>query len=629
MRAMPPGSLVLHHPALASVLLAALLPAAAAAQPAGRLGAFHEIAVAEDARRWSDGVLARYLADADPSVRARAALAAGRLQDSTSLAALMPLAADPDVEVRREAVFALGQIGHRKAGEALAARLGDDDLETVDLTLEALGKLGDRRWTARITEFLGYTSPLLRGEAAVALWRLADSTALEALIERHNDPDPEVRWRVVYALEKMPVSDRLALVVARSLDDESARVRAFAARALGRLRARTAAAYVAQALQDEDVDVAVNAARALGTIGDTLVLPWLEAALSHPHPHVRLTVAQALEQLAAPGAADSLAARLADPDAATRGACARALLRCAGGSALPRAAAVFEDTSVYARAAALEGLRYVPAAAALPRLRAGVAAGRDLLERITCATTLGALGSREGLDVLRPGLSDRDPAMAAACAEAVVALGDTASLAEVAAAYVQHLGDAEPDARQALRDALRELGGTAWADSVVRRHPEPPPRLPQYGPDFDEPPRARGAVLHTTAGPIEWEFFREEAPQTVKNFVALARRGYFNGLAFHRVVPAFVVQDGDPTGTGWGGPGYSIRCEYNRLRYEPGRVGMALSGKDTGGSQYFITLTPQMHLNGRYTIFARVTRGMEAAARLVQGDRVTSVEILE
>src|SRR5439155_716938 len=146
--------------------------------------------------------------------------------------------------------------------------------------------------------------------------------------------------------------------------------------------------------------------------------------------------------------------------------------------------------------------------------------------------------------------------------------------------------------------------------------------------DFAEPPAVKGAVLHTTAGDIQWSFFVREAPQTVRNFVRRAERGYFDGLAVHRVVPNFVIQDGDPTGTGSGGPGYTIRCEYNQLRYETGMVGMALSGKDTGGSQWFVTLSPQPHLNGRYTIFAHVTRGLDVARRITQGARVYRVEVL-
>ena len=98
---------------------------------------------------------------------------------------------------------------------------------------------------------------------------------------------------------------------------------------------------------------------------------------------------------------------------------------------------------------------------------------------------------------------------------------------------------------------------------------------------------------------------------------------------FHRVVPDFVIQDGDPTGTGSGGPGYTIRCEYNRIRYQAGMVGMALSGKDTGGSQWFITESPQPHLDGRYTIFARVLRGMDVVRNIVQGDRLLDVRILK
>jgi cyclophilin family peptidyl-prolyl cis-trans isomerase len=89
------------------------------------------------------------------------------------------------------------------------------------------------------------------------------------------------------------------------------------------------------------------------------------------------------------------------------------------------------------------------------------------------------------------------------------------------------------------------------------------------------------------------------------------------------VVPNFVIQDGDPTGTGSGGPGYTIRCEYNMLRYGPGMVGMALSGKDTGGSQWFITHSPQHHLDGRYTIFAHVVRGMDVVGNIVQGDAIS------
>jgi cyclophilin family peptidyl-prolyl cis-trans isomerase len=120
-----------------------------------------------------------------------------------------------------------------------------------------------------------------------------------------------------------------------------------------------------------------------------------------------------------------------------------------------------------------------------------------------------------------------------------------------------------------------------------------------------------------------------EAPLTVANFVKLAGAKYFDGVAIHRVVPDFVMQDGDPTGTGNGGPGYEIRDELDPLPYERGTVGMALSGPDTGGSQWFVTHSPQPHLNGLYTAFGRVVAGQDVVERVDQGDRILRVTISE
>jgi cyclophilin family peptidyl-prolyl cis-trans isomerase len=139
--------------------------------------------------------------------------------------------------------------------------------------------------------------------------------------------------------------------------------------------------------------------------------------------------------------------------------------------------------------------------------------------------------------------------------------------------------------------------------------------------------RAPVAVVHTDRGAITLELFATDAPLTVHNFLTLAQRGYYNGVEFHRVVPNFVAQDGDPRGDGSGGPGYSIRDELNQRRYERGVLGMALSGPDTGGSQYFITHSPQPHLDGGYTVFGRLTSGYAALDALVQGDRIVRIEV--
>lgn len=138
------------------------------------------------------------------------------------------------------------------------------------------------------------------------------------------------------------------------------------------------------------------------------------------------------------------------------------------------------------------------------------------------------------------------------------------------------------------------------------------------------------AIFTTEKGNFAIDLSPEDAPLTVDNFIKLAKSNYFNGLSVHRVVPNFVMQDGDPRGDGNGGPGWQVRCEINMLEYERGAVGMALSGKDTGGSQWFVTHSPQPHLDGGYTVFGKVNESdMKIVDNIVRGDKILSVKIIE
>jgi cyclophilin family peptidyl-prolyl cis-trans isomerase/HEAT repeat protein len=135
------------------------------------------------------------------------------------------------------------------------------------------------------------------------------------------------------------------------------------------------------------------------------------------------------------------------------------------------------------------------------------------------------------------------------------------------------------------------------------------------------------AVVTTSRGSFTIDLLPDAAPLTVDNFVQLAQRDYFRNVTIHRVVPNFVIQDGDPRGDGNGGPGYQIRCEINQVLYDRAAVGMALSGKDTGGSQWFVTHSPQPHLDGGYTVFGRVVAGMDVVDKIVRGDVIQSITI--
>jgi peptidyl-prolyl cis-trans isomerase B (cyclophilin B) len=138
-------------------------------------------------------------------------------------------------------------------------------------------------------------------------------------------------------------------------------------------------------------------------------------------------------------------------------------------------------------------------------------------------------------------------------------------------------------------------------------------------------------VIETEKGNIEFELFDKAAPNTVKNFVTLIEKGYYNGLTFHRIVPDFVVQGGCPLGSGTGGPGYAIPCETDgtRQKHVLGALSMAHAGRDTGGSQFFIVLNPAncRHLDGKHTVFGQVTAGMDVVQVLRQGDKMTRVTV--
>jgi len=278
------------------------------------------------------------------------------------------------------------------------------------------------------------------------------------------------------------------------------------------------------------------------------------------------------------------------------------------------------------------------------------------------AAAVSALGSSGDSarvrDTLRAYLGDASPAVRAA---ALGALAGRATVTDVPLAMVRYATDTARGQHAVRTAALRLIAGAWRRDSLnfdpllraqlARLHvPSDPlvlrsvngvtPLSGWFGADrhvrsLSEYERIVGdyqradapvrATLRTTRGDITLEFFVADAPLTVDNFVTLARQGYFNGTRFHRVIPNFVAQDGDPSGTGSGTPGTSIRDEINRHRYERGAVGMALSGPDTGGSQYFLTITPQPHLDGGYTVFARVIHGLDAMDQLLFGDRLLEV----
>jgi cyclophilin family peptidyl-prolyl cis-trans isomerase/HEAT repeat protein len=410
-------------------------------------------------------------------------------------------------------------------------------------------------------------------ETIRALGRIGDASAAQPLLAFVRDPrtDPHVRLESVGALGGLhqPIGGipDLHETLLDLLSDPSPPIRAAALRALATTDQESFVTVLSGLDPDQHWNVRAALATVLGTLTPDLALPRLEAMLSDADQRVIPAVLASLVKLAAPKAASTLIDRLKEDDPIVRTAAATGLgtLKPANGAAALAEAYVFgqRDANYNARAAALAALSAYGAAVAVP--------------------------------VLKTAFSDKDWAVRV---------------------------------RAALLMAQLDPSSATDAAAQIRPAPTTLPADVYQAPRVTNPDVSTQVYLDTDRGTIQIELAVLDAPLTVENFVALARKGYFNGLSVHRVVPDFVVQDGDPRGDGEGAPGYSIRDEINERPYLRGTVGMALDPwADTGGSQYFITHSPQPHLDAKYTVFGRVVAGMDVVDQMQQWDVIRRVRI--
>lgn len=204
-------------------------------------------------------------------------------------------------------------------------------------------------------------------------------------------------------------------------------------------------------------------------------------------------------------------------------------------------------------------------------------------------------------------------------AETFGELKDTAMLEELR----KNISRDSYDLAKSSADAIEKITG-----EKISIDPDDYPKHTDFDWDYLSSHQNTKVILKTDEGDIELELYPDAAPLTVMNFLKLAEKDYFDGTEFHRVIGNFVIQGGDPTSTGFGGPGYSIRGEYSPLPYERGTLGMASSGKDTEGSQFFITHSRTPHLDSKYTIFGKVTSGMDIVDRILIGSKLNDVIII-
>jgi cyclophilin family peptidyl-prolyl cis-trans isomerase/HEAT repeat protein len=650
--------------------------------PPPRISKLATILELEDRRSTGGGALEALLRDPDRGVRRRAALAAGRVADPALVPPLVDLMNDGEVEVRRVAAFALGLAADRRAFDRLLAALGDSDALVRARAAEALGRVGDPRAAPALARHVVDALPktigrmTVRGDdpadpadtwaemrlALFALARLRDpAAAAQALLDGDR---PRFDWWAATWVAMRLEAPALRPVLLAACDSTDPVSRALAARGLGAAKDAAAADTLLRMVRDPEEAVAIQALRALAALSDPRGTPAAAALLASPSDVLRREALRALAVLPAdPALRPRIVSLVAERDPFVRAAAFSALahtspedfalvlsgldvdpdfrVRQALASALGAAGG---DMSVAVLHSMLkdEDVRVVPAVLEALRLSRG----------------------KDALDTLLRHLEHADLGVRAAAADQIAALGPTGSSERLLAAWRRGLADGagELEARLSAVTALAAQKDAKGAGDLARVAAEDPSRAvraraaraladagapaPRVGEEAVERPRldyaeamapyaprtgvslyTPRAFLHTKKGKIEIHLDVIEAPLTTASFVALARRGFYDGLTFHRVEPGFVVQGGDPRGDGNGGPGYALRCEITQQPYGRGAVGMALSGKDTGGSQFFVTLSPQPHLDGGYTLFGHVVSGMEVVDRIRPGDVIERVEI--
>jgi cyclophilin family peptidyl-prolyl cis-trans isomerase/HEAT repeat protein len=622
--------------------------------------------------------LVRLLGDREARVRRRAALAIGRVGLADGVEPLTRLLEDGEIEVRQMAAFGLGLIGERSARPALLTALKDPQPVLQGRAAEALGLLGDRSDAEAISVMVqahikagalmglapdDLTYPLSPPIEAVklglyALARLGAYEALAAAVLANGQPVSNW-WPVAYALQR--VGDARAAPALMALVNTPGRfTSSFAVKGLGSAKATQAAPTLRQIVeqQQQPAAVVIQAVRSLATLQDAAAVPVLTKVVVDPKSDatLRLEAMTALGTLITPSGLDLLLDLVSNSVPGIRAGALVALARVDPATFLSALASLEADRDWRVRVALATALGTLPSAQSLPRLTVML---QDSDQRVIAAV-LSALASSKATGVERvllERLAAEDLSVRAAAASALADLKIAAAVQPLIEAYRRSSSESSYTARAAVLGALARLDPAAarpvltealkdrdWAvrvraltllreqnvtgqDEAVRPAAEGRSITDPQWQALVAPPFSPHAFIDTDKGTIELELAVIDAPLTVGSFIALARKGFFKDVAIHRLVPDFVVQGGDPRGDGEGGPGFTIRDELNELPYLRGTVGMALDWKDTGGSQFFITHSPQPHLDARYTVFGRVVAGMDVVDRLVQWDVVRNVRI--
>ena len=593
---------------------------------------------------------------------AELAVSLGRIGDPQGLPALHSLLIEGKPRVRREAAFALGLIGDPTSARHLLAAVADADTETA---IWAIASLADMNIDlGQVVDRLASQTPMARRHRlAPYLFRFPSDQVQGPGQLGLQAEAAEVRAMSAFALAKNPQLETIE-VLRSQIDSPDPWVRGWVARALGQIGDRSDLERLRALLGDLHAGPVIQALRAgYRLVGSGMAAPsasWqphLLELIRDPRPGVASTAVEtaaawlldeelgdllqglvdqgtprlkelALEALAEgddPRALDDATRLVTSADKRQRALSAAVAARLQDREIL---AYLLLDDEALVRGAALGGLLAIEGEAAQET----------------------ALGALEDVD---PGIRaqvmewmiDRPVAPTDLISRAIIGPGNR-EVTELRLYGIRALlarGIAEPLERGLVVENLESLArvgeypARVEAARALVELDRPEPRVGPSGSRKTtntymqvvfQTDKEQTIEIETRHGKLRLELECGQARMTCLNFLQLARQGFYDGQIFHRVIPDFVVQSGDPRGDGWGGPGYTLRDELSRRPFERGVIGMASSGPDSAGSQFFITLSRQPHLDGRYTAFGRVVQGEEVLDLLVQGDRLERVSVV-
>ncbi len=643
----------------------------AASARAANLASIRQI---EDHRLVANAQLTAFLSNSDASVLAAAATAVGRIGDASLEPNVLTLLTHHDASVRQAAAFALGLLAGTTAESALDAQLAaEHDIATRVAILQALAQAGTVTSVPAVTAKLAVGSPrdeqtaaaeaygtMVRGGATAS----SDASVVTQLLALAGEA-PETRSvAAAYALASLGARvkiDETALTAAfHAAAAPSAR--GYLANALASLGTATAIQTLATAAaHDADANVRAAACGALATTGSSAaVLTALTGALHDASSVVVVAAATAATSLGA-GAMTMLPALDTTFDT-SKSAWVRATVVSALGAVDPassrsRVVAGLSDAWPV-QLASIGALPAIATAADVVTLTT-LATGSD--KRLASAS-IEALASVDAslitADVktaMKTALATKDWELVTSVCDVAASFGWTDFAAELNALYASFPGDANMNARLEIVYALGTIGSSTDVPLLQSAIADDTMLVSYYaalsyqqltGVDVSAQVRTENVVttktpsdrdvasalaslvlLETTRGPIVVRML-QETPLNAANFVKLAGSGFYDGLPFHRVVPNFVAQGGDPRGDGEGGSAHLVRDELSRVPHSRGSVGLASEGKDTGSSQFFFNDAWNVHLDERYTVFGEVVYGLDAAEKLEVGDTIQAAIVL-